>query len=52
MSSDLLILGLEKKTTMVVSEGLNPLAGYPLKFIKANYIASANYDLRSLSDNL
>ena len=52
MSSDLLILGLEKKTTMVVSEGLNPLAGYPLQFIKAIFIASGNCDLRRLSNSL
>jgi len=46
MSFDLLILGLEEKTTMAVGESLKLLAGYPLQLIKANFIASGNYDLR------
>jgi hypothetical protein len=52
MSSDLLILVSEEKTTMPVSEGLRPLAGYPLQLIKANFIAFGNCDLRSLSNSL
>jgi len=50
--SDLLVLGLEEKTTMAVSEVLKPLAGYPLHFIKPSFIASGNCDLHSLSDSL
>ena len=37
MSFDLLILGLEEKTTMAVGESLKLLAGYPLQLIKANF---------------
>jgi len=36
MLSDILILRLEKKTTMVVSDGLNPLAGYLLLFYSSS----------------
>ena len=44
--------GVGGETTMAVSEGLKPLAGYLLQLIKANFIASDNCDLRSLLDSL